>query len=123
MLCFLTSMPSNADSPRRLSEAAKREVLRRFGGRCAFCLIEARGSITPFSVPQTMRPEMAHFKAWSHGGESSIGNIIPLCLDHHEKFDKQNQGSRLSISLEALLREPGTVTEQLVCKIHEDLNV
>ena len=44
---------------------------------------------------------MAHFMAWSRGGPTSVDNVIPLCIDHHEKFDKQDQGGRTAVLLRA----------------------
>jgi hypothetical protein len=108
---------------RRLSEATKREVLRRFAGRCALCLAEVQAGRSAHGPPRTLRPEMAHFRAWSQGGSNSTDNIIPLCLDHHEKFDKQQQSGRMAVVLGALLDESRVVSESTVSRVRREILV
>jgi hypothetical protein len=106
---------------RRLSKTAKREILRRFAGRCAFCLAEADAGAHGSFPPRTMRPDMAHFTAWSRGGSTTAENVVPLCLDHHEKFDKQQQTGRAALMLSDLLAGSRQVSRSTLREIHGEI--
>ncbi|MFD0894748.1 hypothetical protein KBB96_04975 [Luteolibacter ambystomatis] len=105
---------------RKPTSVVKREVLRRFGGRCALCLAEALSGNISAGPPRTMRPEMAHFQAWSRNKSSGVENLIPLCLDHHERFDKQNQGERVAALLTGILEGRLEVSDSTVERMREE---
>lgn len=56
---------------RRATAAIRRAVRERDGARCAFWGCESR------------RTDLHHIQWWSHGGQTSAKNLLPVCTFHH----------------------------------------
>jgi hypothetical protein len=56
-----------------ISEAIRRDVRNRAGGKCEYCLLNERYGMKPH--------EIDHIIAEKHGGETALENLCLSCLD------------------------------------------